>query len=76
MGADNTVPAQPVQESRRRIPDKSNDVAVVPRTGESKDQRREADRLTQLGRVLRELGIGSILVLLPQATRRVERSFF
>ena len=49
--------------------------AVPPRPGENKDQRRQADRLTQLGRALRELGIGSILALSPQAKGRVERSF-
>jgi hypothetical protein len=48
---------------------------VSPRGGQSKDQQREADRLTQLGRALRELGIGSILALSPQAKGRVERSF-
>jgi hypothetical protein len=48
---------------------------VPPRPGESKQQQREADRLTQLGRALRELGIGSILALSPQAKGRVERSF-
>ena len=34
-----------------------------------------ADRLTQLGRALRELGIGSILAYSPQAKGRIERSF-
>jgi len=48
---------------------------VPPRPGESRDQRREADWLTQLGRALRELGIGSILALSPEAKGRVERSF-
>ena len=48
---------------------------VAPRPGESPEQQREADRLTQLGRALRELGIGSILALSPQAKGRVERSF-
>jgi hypothetical protein len=33
------------------------------------------DRLTQLGRALRELGIGSILALSPEAKGRIERSF-
>lgn len=42
---------------------------------ESLDQQRQADRLTQLGRALRELGIGSILAQTPQAKGRVERSF-
>jgi hypothetical protein len=48
---------------------------VPPRPGESKDKQREADRLTQLGRALRELGIGSILAYSPQAKGRIERSF-
>ena len=49
---------------------------TVPLRGrESKDQQREADRLTQLGRALRELGIGSILAYSPQAKGRIERSF-
>jgi transposase-like protein len=55
--------------------DRDSMFAVPPRPGESKDQQREADRLTQLGRALRELGIGSILALSPQAKGRVERSF-
>ena len=42
---------------------------------ESSDQQRQADRLTQLGRALRELGIGSILAYSPQAKGRIERSF-
>src|SRR2546430_5082637 len=49
--------------------------AVPPRAGESNQQQREADRLTQLGRALRELGIGSILAYSPQAKGRIERSF-
>jgi hypothetical protein len=49
--------------------------AVPPRAGESKEQQRQADRLTQLGRALRELGIGSILAYSPQAKGRIERSF-
>ena len=44
--------------------DRDSMFAVPPRTGESKEQQREADRLTQIGRALRELGIGSILALL------------
>jgi transposase len=42
---------------------------------DSAEQRREADRLTQMGRALRELGIGSILAYSPQAKGRIERSF-
>jgi hypothetical protein len=49
--------------------------AVPPRPGESQDEQRKADRLTQLGRALRELGIGSILAYSPQAKGRIERSF-
>jgi transposase len=49
---------------------------TVPRQkGESEQERQAADRLTQLGRSLRELGIGSILANSPQAKGRVERSF-
>lgn len=55
--------------------DRDSMFTVPPRPGESKDQQREADRLTQLGRALRELGIGSILALSPQAKGRIERSF-
>src|SRR5712692_519353 len=40
--------------------DRDSMFAVPPRPGESKEQQRAADRLTQLGRALRELGIGSI----------------
>jgi hypothetical protein len=49
--------------------------AVPPREGEGADQRRQMDRLTQLGRALRELGIGSIVAYSPQAKGRIERSF-
>jgi hypothetical protein len=48
---------------------------VTPRTKESAQQRQEADRLTQIGRGLRELGIGWIPAYSPQAKGRVERSF-
>ena len=48
---------------------------VTPRAGESKAERQAADRLTQLGRGLRELGIGWIPAHSPQAKGRVERSF-
>jgi transposase len=56
--------------------DRDSMFAVAPRPGESEQQECEADRLTQLGRALRELGIGSILAYSPQAKGRVERSFF
>src|SRR5580698_8618365 len=55
--------------------DRDSMFAVAPRSKESKDQQRASDRLTQLGRALRELGIGSILALSPQAKGRIERSF-
>src|ERR1035438_69239 len=55
--------------------DRDSMFTVAPRAGESKEQQREADRLTQLGRAMRELGIGSILAYSPQAKGRIERSF-
>jgi hypothetical protein len=49
---------------------------MVPlRAGESREQRRESDRLTQIGRALRELGIGWIAAYSAPAKGRVERSF-
>jgi hypothetical protein len=48
---------------------------VAPRREESAQQRQESDRLTQIGRGLRELGIGWIPAYSPQAKGRVERSF-
>jgi hypothetical protein len=39
--------------------------------GESKDKQREADRLTQLGRAVWELGIGSILADSPTRRKRL-----
>jgi transposase len=55
--------------------DRDSMFAVAPQPGKSQEQQREADRLTQLGRALRELGIGSILAYSPQAKGRIERSF-
>lgn len=55
--------------------DRDSMFTVAPRTGESQDEKRKADRLTQLGRAMRELGIGSILAYSPQAKGRIERSF-
>lgn len=55
--------------------DRDSMFTVPPRPGESAEQQRAADRLTQLGRALRELGIGSILAYSPQAKGRIERSF-
>jgi hypothetical protein len=55
--------------------DRDSMFTVAPRPGESESEKRQADRLTQLGRALRELGIGSILAYSPQAKGRIERSF-
>jgi hypothetical protein len=55
--------------------DRDSMFTVPPRPGESQQKQREADRLTQLGRALRDLGIGSILAYSPQAKGRIERSF-
>jgi transposase len=55
--------------------DRDSMFAVPPRPGESAAQRRAADRLTQIGRSLRELGIGWIAAYSPNAKGRVERSF-
>lgn len=55
--------------------DRDSMFMVPPRPGESKEQQRQADRLTQIGRALRELGIGWIAAYSPQAKGRVERSF-
>jgi DNA-binding Lrp family transcriptional regulator len=55
--------------------DRDSMFAVPPRKGESEQQQRAADRLTQIGRALRELGIGAIVAYSPQAKGRVERSF-
>lgn len=55
--------------------DRDSMFTVPPRPGESAEKQRVADRLTQLGRALRELGIGSILAYSPQAKGRIERSF-
>jgi hypothetical protein len=49
--------------------------AVTAKAKESKAERRNSDRLTQLGRALRELGIGWIGAFSPQAKGRVERGF-
>jgi hypothetical protein len=55
--------------------DRDSMFTVAPRPGESPEQQRAADRLTQIGRALRELGIGWIAAYSPQAKGRVERSF-
>jgi hypothetical protein len=49
--------------------------AVKPQTAQSQAERLAADRLTQIGRGLRELGIGWIAAHSPPAKGRVERSF-
>jgi hypothetical protein len=55
--------------------DRHSMFAVAPQPGESEEQRRQADRVTQIGRALRELGIHWIPAYSPQAKGRVERSF-
>jgi hypothetical protein len=55
--------------------DRDSMFVVARQPGESHEQQREADRLTQIGRALRELGIGWIAAYSPQAKGRVERSF-
>jgi transposase len=55
--------------------DRAGIFMVAPRAKENVQQRQEADRLTQFGRGLRELGIGWIAAYSPQAKGRVERSF-
>jgi hypothetical protein len=47
--------------------DRDSMLTVPRRKGKSEQERQAADRLTQLGRGLRELGIGSILANSPQA---------
>ena len=55
--------------------DRDSMFAVPPRPKESEPERIQADRLTQMGRALRELGIGWIAAYSPQAKGRIERSF-
>jgi len=55
--------------------DRDSMFAVPPRPGQSEQERIQADRLTQIGRALRELGIGWIAARSPQAKGRIERSF-
>src|SRR5277367_4582503 len=55
--------------------DRDSMFTVAPRAGESDQERTAADRLTQIGRGLRELGIGWIAAYSPQAKGRIERSF-
>jgi len=55
--------------------DRDSMFAPPRRAGESERERVAADQLTQIGRALRELGIGWIPARSPQAKGRVERSF-
>jgi hypothetical protein len=55
--------------------DRDSMFTLPRRKGESEQERQAADRLTQLGRSLRELGIGSILANSPQAKGRVNAVF-
>lgn len=55
--------------------DRNSMFAPRRRAGEGERERLAADRLTQIGRALRELGIGWIPAHSPQAKGRVERSF-
>ncbi len=55
--------------------DRDSMFTVARRAKETEASHREADRLTQIGRALRELGIGWIAAYSPQAKGRVERSF-
>jgi len=55
--------------------DRDSMFEVATRKGESAQQRLAADRVTQIGRGLRELGIGWIAARSPQAKGRIERSF-
>jgi transposase len=55
--------------------DRDSMFTVASRAGESEQERIAADHLTQIGRGLRELGIGWIAAYSPQAKGRIERSF-
>src|ERR1043165_4088106 len=55
--------------------DRDSMFTVARRAKQSEQQRRQEDRLTQIGRALRELGIGWIATYSPQAKGRVERRF-
>jgi len=55
--------------------DRDSMFTVARRAKQSEQQRRQEDRLTQIGRALRELGIGWIAAYSPQAKGRIERSF-
>jgi hypothetical protein len=55
--------------------DRHSMFTAPPPKGESRPERAAADRLTQIGRGLRELRIGWIAAYSPQAKGRIERSF-
>lgn len=55
--------------------DRDSMFAIPARAGETQQERVAQDRLTQIGRGLRELGIGWIAAYSPQAKGRIERSF-
>jgi hypothetical protein len=55
--------------------DRHSMFTVGPRRGQSEQERAAADHVTQIGRSLRELGIGWIAAYSPQAKGRIERSF-
>src|ERR1700732_2542761 len=55
--------------------DRASIFTVALRAGASEAERAAADRLTQIGRGLGELGIGWIAAYSPQAKGRIERSF-
>ena len=55
--------------------DRDSMFVVAPKAKQNENQWRQADRLTQIGRALRELGIGWSAAYSPQAKGRVERSF-
>ncbi len=55
--------------------DRDSMFVVAPKAKQNENEWRQADRLTQIGRALRELGIRWIAALSPQAKGRVERSF-
>lgn len=55
--------------------DRDSMFVVAPKAKQNENEWRQADRLTQIGRALRELGIGWIAALSPQGKGRVERSF-
>ena len=55
--------------------DRDSMFTVPTQLGETEQERVAAGRLTQIGRSLRELGIGWIAAYSPQAKGRIERSF-